>query len=113
NERDGTVTAVDLPSGHVAATVSVGGPRGDDYAHAEGLAVDPVHDRLYVAVTDRDLLTVVDTKALRAERFVDVGRPPLPLGVAPLPCCGRSPPATARGIATARAAVRSAASSPR
>src|SRR4051812_41801907 len=36
NERDGTVTAVDLPSGHVAGTVPVGGPRGADYAHPEG-----------------------------------------------------------------------------
>jgi DNA-binding beta-propeller fold protein YncE/phospholipase C len=84
NERDGTVTAVDLPSGHVAGTVPVGGARGDDYAHAEGLAVDPVRDRLYVAVADRDLLTVVDTQALRPVKFIDVGRPPLPLGVAPV-----------------------------
>ncbi|HVS27940.1 MAG TPA: alkaline phosphatase family protein [Solirubrobacteraceae bacterium] len=84
NERDGTVSALDLPSGRVVATVPVGGPRGDAYAHPEGLAVDPRRERLYVAVADRDLLAVVDTSTLTLARLVDVSRPSLPLGVAPV-----------------------------
>jgi DNA-binding beta-propeller fold protein YncE len=74
NERDGTVTVLELPSGRRLATIGVGGPRGDAYAHPQGLAVDPVRDRLYVAVTDRDLVAVIDTASLRLERLVDVGR---------------------------------------
>ena len=70
NERDGTVSAVDLPSGKAVATIDVGGA----YAHAEGIAADPLRDRVYVAVTDRDKVAVVDTAALKLERSVDVSR---------------------------------------
>jgi DNA-binding beta-propeller fold protein YncE len=84
SERDGSVSVIELPSGRTISRIAVGGGRGAPYAHAEGLAIDPVRDRLYVAVTDRDLLAVIDTHTLKAERFVDVGRPPLPIGVAPV-----------------------------
>jgi DNA-binding beta-propeller fold protein YncE len=84
NERDGTVSAIELPSGKTLATIEVGGRRGAAYAHPEGIAADPVHDRVYVAVTDRDLVAVIDTKALKLERYVDVGRKDAALGTAPI-----------------------------
>src|SRR4051794_15526059 len=73
NERDGTVSVVDVPSGHLAATIGVGAGR-DDYAHPQGLSADPQEDRVYVAVTDRDRVAVVDTKKLAVERYLDVRR---------------------------------------
>src|SRR4051794_3787971 len=84
NERDGTVSAIEIPSGKTLATIEVGGERGAAYAHPEGIAVDPVADRAYVAVTDRDLVAVIDTKGLKLERYVDVGRKGAPLGTAPV-----------------------------
>jgi YVTN family beta-propeller protein len=84
NERDGTVSVVDLDAAKTVATVPVGGERGDMYAHAEGVAVDPVHDRVLVAVADRDLLAVINAQTLKVERLVNVGRPGLPLGTAPV-----------------------------
>src|SRR3954469_18156552 len=84
NERDGTVSAGEIPSGKALGTIEVGGPRGPDYAHAQGIAADPVRDRVYVAVTDRDLVAVLDTNQLKLERYVDVARPGAPLGTAPV-----------------------------
>jgi DNA-binding beta-propeller fold protein YncE len=84
NERDGTVTAIELPSGRTLGTVAVGGKRGAPYAHPEGLATDPLRDRLYVAVADRDLVAVVNTRRLAVERYVDVGRNDAAIGSAPV-----------------------------
>jgi DNA-binding beta-propeller fold protein YncE len=84
NERDGTVTAVEIPSGKTLATIEVGGRRGAGYAHPEGISADPVADRVYAAVTDRDLVAVIDTKALKLERYVDVSREGAALGTAPV-----------------------------
>src|SRR3954451_10405743 len=84
NERDGTVSAIEIPSGKTLGTIAVGGPRGADYAHPEGITADPLRDRVYVAVTDRDLVAVIDSKALKLERYVDVGRKGAPLGTAPV-----------------------------
>jgi DNA-binding beta-propeller fold protein YncE len=89
SEYDGTVTALDLPSGRVAGTVGVGGPAGDRYAHAQGIAADPARDMVYVAVTNRDLVAAVDTRALRVDRLVPVrraeagGSSPVAVAVAP------------------------------
>ena len=74
SEGDGTVQAIDLDAGAVVATVGVGGALGNAYAHAEGLAADPARDRLYVAVTSRDLVAVVDTASQRLAGSVSVGR---------------------------------------
>jgi DNA-binding beta-propeller fold protein YncE len=84
NERDGTVSVIEIPSGESLATIEVGGERGSAYAHAEGIAADPVRDRVYVAVTDRDLVAVIDTKELKLERHVDVGRSDAAIGSAPV-----------------------------
>ena len=75
NERDGTVSVVEVPSGRLLDTIAVGGPRGSDYAHPQGLVADPASDRLYVAVTERDLIAVIDTDRRVVERYVDIGRP--------------------------------------
>ncbi len=83
NERDGTVSVLDVPSGKSVATIPVGNTR-NDYAHPEGIVADPVRDRVYVAVTDRDLVAVLDTQALEVERYVDVGRREAQLGTAPV-----------------------------
>src|SRR3954463_12278738 len=84
NERDGTVSVVEIPSGKELATIEVGGERGAAYAHPEGIAADPARDRVYVAVTDRDLVAVLDTNALKLERYVDVGRKDAAIGTAPV-----------------------------
>ena len=83
NERDGTVSVVDLPGGEVVATIGVGGERGDNYAHAQGIVADPERDRVYVAVTGRDLVAVIDADRLRVSRYIDVSRPEA-IGAAPV-----------------------------
>src|SRR4051794_11153104 len=88
NERDGTVSVVDVPSGHVARTIGVGAGR-DAYAHPQGLSADPQEDRVYVAVTDRDKVAVIDTQRLAVSRYLDVshgslgGTAPVSTAVAP------------------------------
>lgn len=84
NERDGTVSVLEIPSGKQLATIEVGGKRGAAYAHPEGIAADPVRDRVYVAVTDRDLVAVLDTEALKLDRYIDVGRQDAAIGTAPV-----------------------------
>src|SRR4051794_3498589 len=88
NERDGTVSAIELPSGKPLGTIEVGGARGAAYAHPQGIVADPLRDRVYVAVTDRDLVAVLGTNPLKLERYVDVGRQGAPLGTAPVAPAG-------------------------
>jgi len=92
NELPGTVTVIDLQAGTVSATIPVGGPAGDakiggplgDFnAHPQGMALDPKRELLYVAVANRDLVAVVDTKTLKTVRYVSVARPAA-LGTAPV-----------------------------
>jgi YVTN family beta-propeller protein len=83
NERDGTVSVLDLPSGDAVATIPVGGERGD-YAHPEGITADPERDRVYVAVTDRDTVAVIDAAGLKVERYVEVSRKEAAIGSAPV-----------------------------
>jgi YVTN family beta-propeller protein len=54
----GTVTRIDLLSGKVTATVAVG-------LHPSGLAWDEAHHRLYVANSNSDSVSVVDTATNR------------------------------------------------
>ncbi len=83
NERDGTVSVIGIPSGKALGTVPVGMSRLA-YSHPEGLVADPRRHRLYVAVTDRDRVAVIDTDSLKLERAVFVGHPALPIGSAPI-----------------------------
>src|SRR4051812_4976881 len=84
NERDGTVTAIGRPGGRTLGRGGVGGKRGAASAPPGGRAADPLRDRLYVAVTDRDLVAVVNTRRLALERYVDVGRRDAENGSAPV-----------------------------
>jgi DNA-binding beta-propeller fold protein YncE len=83
NERDGTVSVLELPSGKTLGTIGVGGPRGNAYAHPQGIVADPTRDAVYVTVTDRDLVAAIDTSRLRLEKLIDVGRPE-GIGAAPV-----------------------------
>ena len=79
NEYDGTVSVVDLDRGAVSHTIDVGGRN----SHPEGVALDAGHHRVFVAVTNRDQVAVVDTASAAAVRFVNVGRSPA-VGTAPV-----------------------------
>lgn len=54
----GTVTRIDLVTGQVTANISVGG-------HPSGMAWDEEHKRLYVANSNSDTVSVVDTATSR------------------------------------------------
>src|SRR4051812_41002723 len=71
NEYDGTVSAVFLGSGTVTATISVGGAN----AHPEGILADPFHDRMYVAVTNRDQVVQIDTSRNAVSKVTSVAQP--------------------------------------
>jgi YVTN family beta-propeller protein len=76
NEYDGTVSVVDLAAARVTRTIGgLGGGLGDRNSHPEGIVVDPARPRAYVAVANRDLVAVLDTRAGKVERLIDVGRP--------------------------------------
>lgn len=84
NELDGTVSVVDITAGSVTATISgLGGQAGDKESHPEGIVMDPQRPRAYVAVANRDLVAVLDTRALRVVRLVSVARG-ADLGVQPV-----------------------------
>ncbi len=83
NELDGTISVVDVAAGRVTATIGVGGSRGNLEAHPEGLLVDPHRPLLYVAVTNRDFVAVIDTTTRAVQRYVSVGRPEA-IGTAPV-----------------------------
>ena len=76
NEYDGTVSAIDTATGKVIHTITgLGGRLGDLASHPEGMVGDPVRDRLYVAVTNRDLIGVIDTRTERVVKLISVARP--------------------------------------
>jgi YVTN family beta-propeller protein len=84
NEYDGTVSVIDPATAKVTATIAgFGGQLGDLGAHAEGMVADPVRHRIYVAVTNRDLVAVIDTDSARVIKLISVGRPQ-GLGTAPV-----------------------------
>lgn len=89
NEYDGTVSEIDLATAAVVGTVGVGGPEGDRNSHPQGLVLDAKHHRLWVAVTNRDLIAEVNTDTDTVSRYVSVGRPqgigtePVALALAP------------------------------
>ena len=83
NELDGTVSVVDLVGGAVVANIGVGGARGDLEAHPEGMLVDPSRSLLYVAVTNRDVVAVINTETRALTGYTNVGREQ-GIGTAPL-----------------------------
>jgi len=84
NEYDGTVSVIDTATHTVSATITgLGGKLGDLASHPEGMVTDPVRDRIYVAVTNRDLIAEIDTNTERVVKLVSVGRQQ-GLGTAPV-----------------------------
>src|SRR5947209_3689566 len=90
NEYDGTLSVIDTATHTVTATISgLGGALGDLAAHPEGLVADPVREQLYVAVTNRDLIAVINTatesisRLISVERSQGIGTEPVKLAVTP------------------------------
>ena len=84
NEYDGTISVVDLDTGKVARTITV----GTKNSHPEGLALDVRGHRLFVAVTNRDVVAVVDTvtgtvQDVSVGRGAGVGTAPVALRMSP------------------------------
>jgi hypothetical protein len=71
NEGSGTVTAISLPGGRRIGDIPVGANR----SHPLSVTVDPRTDRAYVPVSHTDQVAVIDTRRLRVERMLSVGRP--------------------------------------
>ena len=83
NEYDGTLSVIDPRAAKVTDTITgLGGRRGDLASHPEGMVADPKRPLLYVAVADRDLIAVVDTRSRRVRHLVSVARKPA-LGTSP------------------------------
>jgi YVTN family beta-propeller protein len=90
NEYDGTLSVIDTATHNVTTTISgLGGALGDLAAHPEGMVADPVREQLYVAVTNRDLVAVVNTATESVSRLISVrrsqgiGTEPVKLAVTP------------------------------
>jgi YVTN family beta-propeller protein len=84
NEYDGTVSVIDPSSHRVTHTITgLGGQLGDLASHPEGMVTDPIRDRIYVAVTNRDLVAAIDTDSESVTSLISVGRPE-GLGTAPV-----------------------------
>src|SRR3954451_3250468 len=71
NQPDGTVSVIDLDSATKFKDVQV----GPHLSHPEGIAIDPKLQRAYVAVTNQDVIAVVDTSKLAVAHTLSVGRP--------------------------------------
>jgi hypothetical protein len=71
SETEGSVYVVNLASGAVVKQIQV----GSHLSHPESIAVDPKRNRAYVAVTNQDVIAVIDTKRLRVMRTISVARP--------------------------------------
>jgi YVTN family beta-propeller protein len=71
NQTDATVSVIDLASGSVVKQITV----GPHLSHPEGIATDPKRPLAYVAVTNQDLIAVINTDDLAVERMLSVERP--------------------------------------
>lgn len=83
NELDGTLTKLDLRSNTTTTIRGLGGSGGDYNAHPQNLLADPRADRLYVVVTNRDLVAVIDTGNDAILNLISLARPEGP-GAAPV-----------------------------
>jgi DNA-binding beta-propeller fold protein YncE len=70
NESDGTVSVIDLGSATKVKDIQV----GPHLSHPEAIATDPKLDRAYVAVTEQDLIAVINLSNLTVERTLTVER---------------------------------------
>ena len=70
NESDGTVSVIDLASAKKVKDIQV----GPHLSHPEAIATDPKLDRAYVAVTEQDLIAVINLSNLTVERTLTVER---------------------------------------
>ncbi len=71
SEPEGAVYVVNLASGSVIKTIQV----GSHLSHPESIAMDPKRQRAYVAITNDDQISVIDTKRMRVLRTLSVARP--------------------------------------
>jgi DNA-binding beta-propeller fold protein YncE len=71
NQTDATVSVIDLAAGSVVKEITV----GPHLSHPEGIATDPKRPLAYVAVTNQDLIAVINTDQLTVERTLSVERP--------------------------------------
>jgi YVTN family beta-propeller protein len=77
NTYDGTLSKIDLAAKSVVATIPLGlsgEDQGDAESHPLALAADPVADRVYVAVANRDLVLALDTASDAFVRRIDLRR---------------------------------------
>ncbi len=79
NEGPGSVSVIDLQTAKKVKDIQV----GPNLSHPEGITVDPVADRAYVAIANSDQVAVLDTDQLKVDRVISVARPE-GLGVAPV-----------------------------
>jgi YVTN family beta-propeller protein len=76
NEYSGTLSVINPATSSVTTTITgLGGRMGDLASHPEGMVRDPRRPDLYVAVTNRDLVAVVNTKTEHVKHLISVGRP--------------------------------------
>ena len=76
NEYAGTLSVLDPVTAKVTTTIAgLGRTLGDLASHPEGMVADPQRPLLYVAVTNRDLVSVVDTTTHAVTHLISVARP--------------------------------------
>ncbi|MFN7955724.1 MAG: bifunctional YncE family protein/alkaline phosphatase family protein [bacterium] len=83
NELDGTLTKIDLTDSSTSTVSGLGGRGGDFNAHPQFLLADPRADRLYVTVTSRDAVAVIDTLTDSVLKLISLARPEGP-GASPV-----------------------------
>ncbi len=71
SETEGSVYVINLASGTVVKQIQV----GSHLSHPESIAIDPKRPRAYVAITNDDQISVIDTKRMRVLRTLSVARP--------------------------------------
>ena len=83
NELDGTLTKIDLHGNSTSTISGLGGSGGDYNAHPQNLLADLHADRLYVVVTNRDAVAVIDTSNDSLVQLISLARAEGP-GAAPV-----------------------------
>src|SRR4030095_6403709 len=76
NENDGTLSVLDISSGKVETTVSVG-------KRPRGIGFSPDRSQVYVAIGEDDAIAVVDTRTLQVLKKIPAGSDPEAFAVHP------------------------------